>query len=207
MSRDLPAPLASAVVARVVPVALLAEFAFASETLRMWTGMTDTNWDGHTWTGAGDLGGITPVDETTEIGAAGLTFTLSGIPSDLVTLALTDHYRGRHCKLWLACLDGGAVEAAVRIFGGRMDVMSIEDGGETSTISIQAENRLVDLFRARDVRYTDATQKRLFPGDLGCEYVAALAEKPLPWGVAALAAPAATQPNYAAAAQAGRLVR
>ncbi len=201
MARDLPLALASAVVARVVRVALLAEFAFASETLRMWTGQADTNWAGHTWTGAGDLGGITPVDETTEIGAAGLTFTLSGIPSNLVTLALQDHYRGRQCKLWLACLtEAGAVEAAVRIFGGRMDVMSIEDAGETSTISIQAESRLVDLMRARDARYTDATQKRLFAGDLGCEYVAALAEKPLPWGIKALAAPAASNPQYAAAA-------
>lgn len=197
MARELPSALASAVVARVVRVALLAQFDFASETLRMWTGQADTNWDGHTWTGAGDLGGITPVDETTEIGASGLTFTLSGIPSNLVTLALEDHYRGRQCRLWLACLtEAGAVEAAVRIFGGRMDVMSIEDSGETSTIAIQAESRLVDLMRARDARYTDATQKRLFPGDLGCEYVAALAEKPLPWGNAALAGSAAAQADY-----------
>lgn len=193
MGRDLPITLATAIAQAVVPVAFFAEFAFASGTVRMWTGLSNLTWDGHTWLPAGDFGGLSPVDETTEVGAAGLTFTLSGVPSTLVATALGDAYRGRTCKLWLATIDAGAVAGASLIFGGRMDVMKIDDGGETSVVTIQAENRLIDLTRPRIVRYTDEEQQRLFPGDLGLQYVAKLAEKPIYWGV----------PSPAAAASAG----
>lgn len=165
-------------------VAFFAEFQFASGTVRVWSGIGAKVWGAQTWSGAGDFGGITPVDESTEVQAAGLAFKLSGIPSSTLSLALGDNYRGRPCKLWLAVLDAAdAVVDAYQVFAGRMDVMKIDDGGDTATINVQAENRLVDLTRARSLRYTDAEQKRLFAGDLGLEYVAKLAEKPLYWGV------------------------
>ncbi|MBM3855051.1 MAG: hypothetical protein FJ399_18165 [Verrucomicrobia bacterium] len=184
MARDLPSAVASAIAGVVVKYAFFAEFAFASGTVRLWSGTGDKSWAGNTWTGAGDFGSITPVDETTEVTAAGLTFTLSGIPPSTLALALGDNYRGKPCKLWLAVLDAAdAVLDAYQLFAGRMDVMSIEDGAETGAIRLAAENRLIDLARARALRYTDAEQRRLFPGDLGLEYIANLAEKPLNWGI------------------------
>ena len=196
MARDLPAAVATAIAAGVVPIAFFAEFQFAGGTVRMWTGYASISWNSQTWLAAGDFGGLSPVDETTEVGAAGLTFTLSGIPSSLLSVALADHYRGRACKLWMAIMNTGAtaVVDAYPVFGGRMDVMNIEDAGETSKITIQAESRLIDLTRARTVRYTNEEQQRLFPGDLGLEYVAKLAEKPLYWGVPSPAAAASS--NY-----------
>lgn len=185
MARDLPTAVATAIAQPVVRLAFFAEFQFASGTLRVWTGAGNKSWSAQTWSGVGEFAGLSPVDETTEIGAAGLTFSLNGISSSLLALALDDAYRGRACKLWLAILDANdAVVDAHQIFAGRMDVMSIVDGGETGSITLQAENRLVDLTRARSLRYTDAEQQRLFPGDLGCAYVAKLAEKPIYWGVA-----------------------
>lgn len=194
MARGLPASVAAAITQGVVKVAFFAEFQFASGTVRMWTGFGDKNWNAQVWTGAGDFGGISPVDETTEFGASGLTFTLSGVPSTAVALALADNYRGRPCKLWLAILDeADAVVDAYQIFAGRMDVMTIDDSGDVSRISIQVESRLIDLGRARTRRYTDAEQQLLYPGDRGCEYVAKLAEKPLNWGVPA---PTPTSASY-----------
>lgn len=192
MARDLPSAVATAIVQPVVKLAFFVEFQFASGAVRMWTGNGDKSWNSQTWTGAGDFGGISPVDETTEFGAAGLTFTLSGVPSSTVALALTDAYRGRNCKLWLVILDASdAVVDSYQIFAGRMDVMTIDDSGEVSRISIQVESRLIDLARARAQRYTDAEQQLKFPGDLGLQYVAKLAEKPLNWGVPAPTTPAA----------------
>ncbi len=194
MARDLPSAVATAIVQTVVPLAHFAEFSFASGTVRMWSGLGPITWAGQTWTGSGDFGGLSPVDETTELGASGLSFTLSGIPSSILALALGDLYRGRPCKLWLAILNpAGAVVDTYLVFAGRMDVMKIDDSGETGSIALQAESRMIDLKRARQLRYTDAEQKRLFPGDLGLEYVAKLAEKPLQWGVPNAAA---ADPGY-----------
>lgn len=184
MSRTLPSAVATGIAATVVKYAFFAEFQFASGTVRMWSGVGDKSWDSQTWTGAGDFGGMSPVDETTEVAATGLTFTLSGIPSSTLSLALSDNYRGKPCKLWLAILDAAdAVADAYQLFAGRMDVMAIEDGSETGEVSVDAESRLIDLNRARSLRYTDAEQKRLYPGDLGCEYAAKLAERMLYWMV------------------------
>jgi hypothetical protein len=194
MARDLPVAVASAITQPVVPLAFFAELQFASGTVRMWSGFGTKSWNGQNWSGAGDFGGLSPVDESTEVRAAGLAFTLSGIPSNSIALALGDSYRGRPCKLWMAILDDAeAIVGAHQIFAGRMDVMKIDDTGETATISVQAESRLVDLRRPRSLRYTDAEQQRLFAGDVGLEYVAKLAEKPLFWGVPA---PGGTAPGY-----------
>ncbi|HYC64519.1 MAG TPA: hypothetical protein VEC14_07305 [Reyranellaceae bacterium] len=192
MSRGLSIGVATAIAGAVVPVAFFAEFQFASGTVRFWSGYGEKIWDGQTWNGAGELAGFSAVDETTEIGAAGMTFTLSGVPNALRALALADAYRNRLCKLWLAILDAaGNVTATYQAFGGRMDVLTLEAAGPTSTIALAAFNRLVDLHRARASRYTHAEQLRRFPGDLGCEFAAKLAEKPLWWGAAPPAAAAA----------------
>lgn len=198
MSRTLDSAVATGIAQTVVPLAFFAEFQFASGTLRMWSGYGDKVWAGQTWTGAGDLAGISPVDEMTELGAAGLAFSLAGVPNSLRAIALSDAYRGRLCKAWLGILDGaGAVTGSYQFYGGRMDIMTIEGASPTtSQISIQSENRLIDLFRARTSRHTNAEQQRLSPGDTSLSRIAKLAERPLPWGVpAASASAAAGNPN------------
>lgn len=198
-SRGLSSTVETAIVAPVVPLVFFGEFQFASGTVRLWTGRGSKSWNSQTWDGLGELLGFAPIDETTEFGAAGLSFTLSGVPSAKVSLALTDNYRGRLCKLWMAVADdSGAILDAYQIFGGRMDVMTIEDTGEVSRITLQAESRLIDLGRARSSRYTNAEQQLRFAGDKGLEFVAKLAEKPLNWGVP-YATPAAS-PGYSGAA-------
>lgn len=201
MPRDLPSAVATAIAAKVVPLAFFAEFEFSSETLRMWSGRGNKSWNGHTWIGAGEFGGISPADETSEIGASGLAFTLSGVPNELRALALADAYRGRNCRAWIAILNAEeAVTGAYQFFGGRMDVMTITGAGETSRISVQAESRMIDLFRARVSRYTDAEQQRRYPGDTSLSRVAKLAERPLPWGQAGLRGASATAPGYSGGA-------
>jgi hypothetical protein len=199
MSRGLSSPVATGIAQTVVPIAFFAEFSFASGALRMWSGYGDKLWNAVNWTGSGELGGISPVDETSEIGASGLTFTLSGVPNALRAIALADAYRGRPCKAWLAILnDAGAVLGAYQFYAGRMDVMPMKAAmvGATSAISIQSENRLVDLYRPRSSRWTNAEQQRLSPGDTSCSRIGKLAERPLPWGVPTADSAAAAAPSY-----------
>ena len=52
-----------------------------------------------------------------------------------------------------------------------MDQMNIEESGETSTIQLLVENKLVDLERARVARFTSGYQKSIYAGDLGLDFV------------------------------------
>lgn len=197
MSRPLSAAVAAETAAADVRVALFAEFLFDGGPVRLWSGIGGVQWDGKSWTGAGTLGAVSLIEETSELRATGATFTLSGIPSSLVAIALGEHYQGRSCALWLAFFDASwaLIADPVQVFAGRMDTAEIIDGGASATIRISAENRLIDLERASEVlAYAPEDQKRLFPGDRGLDFVPKLQEKVIYWGkhVLAPAKPATT---------------
>ena len=63
-----------------------------------------------------------------------------------------------------------------------MDLMTIEDGGETASISVTAESRLIDLNRAKERRFTDNDQKIDYPDDKGLQHIQGLQEKQISWG-------------------------
>ena len=63
-----------------------------------------------------------------------------------------------------------------------MDVMTIEDAGDTANISLSAESRLIDLERARVRRYTNNDQQNQFAGDTSLRFVADLQDKEIAWG-------------------------
>jgi hypothetical protein len=63
-----------------------------------------------------------------------------------------------------------------------VDVPSISEGGDTATITITAENRLLDLERVRVRRYTQEDQARDDVTDLGFEFVPALQDKEVLFG-------------------------
>jgi hypothetical protein len=185
MARPLTAGVAAASGAPSARVALFAEFLFDGGPVRLWSGIGAIAWDGKTWTGAGTLGSVGLIEETSELRATGATFTLSGIPSELVAVALGEPYQGRRCALWLAFLDEAwaVIADPIQVFAGRMDTSEITDGGASAAIRINAENRLIDLERAGDVpTYAPEDQKRLFPGDRGLDYVPSLQEKVIYWG-------------------------
>lgn len=172
--------------ASVTPI-LLFYADFPSGAVRAWSGYGNLSWGGNTYTGVGDFGGVDRVAEGSDHSAKGIVFTLAGIPSSLIVVALADAYQGRTCTLWLGAMDstGAVIADPYQFFSGRMDVMEIEDGGETATIKLTGENRLIDLNRPRARRYTHEDQQIDYAGDLGLEYVAGLQDKKIYWGVAA----------------------
>ena len=188
--RSLSANMVTEVSASQLSPILLASFSF-STPVRLWSGYGTITVGGVTYLGSGTLGTISPVEETTDLAARGINFQLSGVPSALVAVALSENYQGKACSVLFGALDASGVLVAspVTIFAGRMDVMAINDDGLTSTIGLSAENKLVDFRRPREVRYTHEEQTNLHPGDLGLEFVNAIQEKQIYWGNAKLAAP------------------
>jgi len=157
---------------------------FAGGSVRLWGGYGDITIDGEVYTGAADFLGVSEVDETSEIKAAGINVSLSGIPSSLIATALTDNYQGREIILYFGTLtDAGAINNTPYIlFKGRMDVMNIQESGNVANVNITGESRLIDLEIARERRYTSEDQKIDFPDDKGFEFVADLQNKEIVWG-------------------------
>tara|TARA_R110000824_G_scaffold28928_3_gene96873 strand:+ start:8094 stop:8732 length:639 start_codon:yes stop_codon:yes gene_type:complete len=185
MARNLTSAYIAAMIAADVKVTTLARFDFESSETFIWSGIGDLVYDGETWTGVGTLGSINPAASGTDISAQGAVFTLSGIPASLISLGLTNDYQNRACEWRLALLDSSdAVIATPFVWTGRMDVMTISENGDTAEITITAENRLIDLFKPREERYTHQEQIRQFAGDLGLEFASSMPDKEIWWGSA-----------------------
>lgn len=176
---DMIAEIASG---RVSPI-LLVEMNFVSGFVRVWSGIGDLSWGGYTWGGLGNLGGISPLEETTDFRANGVQLQLSGIPSAYLAIALGEQYQGRSAKIYLGMLDsaGLLIGDPVYLFNGKMDTMRIDEGGETSTISVQVESSAISLKVAKEWRYTHEDQQIEYPGDRGFEYVVGLQDKDITW--------------------------
>jgi hypothetical protein len=171
--RNLATGVEEALTSAVVRPAYLCDVEFETGTLRLWTGVGQLQWGGNTYTGAGNLAGVSEIIETQDSRAEGIRLSLSGVPSSTVSLVLQSARQGRPVRLWLALFDesNAMIGEPVAAFDGLLDVPQIDDAGETSTISITAESRLIDLRRARVRRYTNEDQQLEYLGDLGFQYV------------------------------------
>ena len=208
MSRTLPSGMQSEIIKEVVYPFFAVELYFQSETVRLWTGYGELEYppeSGTTYLGAGTLLNISSVEETTEIEAKGASITMSGIPSTLLSLALSEPYQGRLCRILfgmsipnaslisqasqelitqdlfeLSVQNGGT--NLVEIFSGELDQMNIVEEAESCTISVTAENVLIKLERPTVRRFTDQDQKSRYPSDRGLEFIASLQDKEIFWG-------------------------
>lgn len=172
MSRDLTAGVVAAIDASVVRPVLFYEGEFDAGTLRLWTGYGTKDWDSKTWTGAGQLIGVSAGTETSDLRAVGFTISLSGITSEILAIVLDQARLGKIGRFWMgfANQDGSIIADPFLTFQGKLDVPSFVDSGDTCTVSVTYENELLDLDRTSPYRWTHETQLALHPGSLGFAY-------------------------------------
>lgn len=183
MSRTLTTAVSNALGGEVVPALLLVDLDFDSGHLYVNNSAVTFNWSGHDWLGLANLGSVEAIAEHSGLEMSGVRLTLTGIPSEMVSIALGEHYQGRACVIHLAPLDSAYTVLAdpVQVFSGRIDTMEISLG-DTASITLTAESRLTDWERPRVRRYTHEDQLAEHPADLGLEFVPQMAEKVLVWG-------------------------
>lgn len=179
MSRGLHSSTATALEQPVVYALNLVYMNFPGGALRLHTGYGTISFGGNDFTGAGNLGQISEIEETTDLRAAGISLALSGVPSELLSKVLSENIRNRDIKIWFCTCDDQMqiVGTAILVFDGKMDTMAIDDQGQTSSIQVTAESRLIDLARPRTQVYTDEFQRTIDATDNGLEYLADLANK------------------------------
>ena len=119
-----------------------------------------------------------------ETAVRGLGVGLTGLPPEVISLALTEPFQGRPAELSFGLIDTstGVLSNLVQIFAGSMDTMDIDEGAETSTVKLNIENKLIDLERPRVARFTSANQKSKYPGDKGLDFIPWLQDKDIRWG-------------------------
>jgi len=205
MSRDLNPDTIQSISENVVYPFFATELRFDGNIVRMWTGQgTLVLADGTEWVGLGQLLNISSIEETSEMSVKGASISLSGIPSELLSLALSEPYQGRIAKIYFGTFQQGSILQETsdyillqdgsrinlesmstgfnELFSGYMDQMNIEESGDTATIEMMVENKLIDLERARVARFTSGYQKSVYPGDLGMDFIEDLQDKKISWG-------------------------
>jgi len=102
-----------------------------------------------------------------------LQIGLPAVPNEYLSLALGTPTRGKVINLCLGILNPAthAIEQMLPLWSGRVDTMPITYGPEQAQISLTAEHRAISFSKAKPLRYTDADQRRLYPGDACLEYL------------------------------------
>jgi len=165
------------------------EAGYAGENaIRLWTGYGDKDIGVNTYTGSGSVMEISGLEEVADLSAKNITITLNGVDNSLVllndtydsiiSLALQEPYQRRLLRVYFGTDDTTTVE----IFSGFMNTMSIEDSGETSTITVSVESKLVALERASNRRYTQENHQARNDGDTFFSFVTELQDRDVVWG-------------------------
>ena len=183
-SRDIHADISARLANDTQNIAYAVSAEFDSGTLNLWTGIGDfTGSDSITYTGAGDLLNISNIEENNELASTNLTVSISGLNSDIVTYATTEDYQNRPITLKLFFFHPDTADEVQNLilFKGRMDTLTVNDG-DTFSVIISAENKLIDLTRPKNLYFTPETQEFLYSGDKGLEFVPKIQEQRLNWG-------------------------
>ena len=195
MSREITSAAQGASQAEVARPALLAELDFPSGFVRVNSTDRSIFFDSqgasplNEFLGVGRLGSVSTVGETSSLQARGVELALSGIPSAHISAAF-ESAQGRPGRIWIGFLDDSyaLIVEPVLVFSGLIDNSSI-DIGETATVTVTVESRLIAWERAKIRRYTNEDQQQRFSGesptitDKFLEFVNQTVDKEILWGV------------------------
>lgn len=183
MSRNLDPALAAAVQSGLIQPAILVQLTFRSQTQYVWSGIGPLIWNGLTFKGVGSLGSVGAITEGTEVNADGTSVTLSGIDPTFYAECMSDIQLGAAAKIWFGAWSQGQIVGQPYLnFSGLVDKPVVKIGTQTISITLALENRMTDLQRARNSRYTSADQQVKYPDDTSMHRVELLNDLAMPWG-------------------------
>jgi len=173
-----------AALAPVVYLAFLTEADFDSGAIRLFSGYGTLTVDGEDYLGSGTLLKVSPAKETGDLKATDAAFSMSGIQESDISIALQENYQGRPCRILMALFtqDGELIDEPLRVFSGKMDVMTLRDDPKDPSLVMTAENDFIRLQRAKPRRRTHEDQQIDYPGDMIFSHVNAMQHKDILWG-------------------------
>jgi len=168
------------------------ELLFDEETNRFWTGYGSITIDSNEYVGNGKFLSISSVEEDMQISAKGLSIVMSGLPSDFMSLALEAEYQYRRANVYAGAIQSDGTIQSYLVFSGFMNQMTFTENLGDMTIVISVENRLIDLERPREMRYTDEDQRSRYPDrfnengialpeDIGLDQIVEIQDREIVW--------------------------
>ena len=183
MSRNLSTVFATAITGSKLTIANAVDFDFGGTTgtVRFYTGIGTLMLEGQEYTGTGNIGSITSYTEDNKLGVNNMTFTLSGVPADVLAIALNEQCRNKPCRMYVVIFnEAGNVISKQICFTGRMDQMFVKEAGDNSMVSITAEAHLIDFNRPRLCRWV--YNQRKDESDNGLKFISRASTMVIPWG-------------------------
>ena len=132
MARNITTAFKNAINSKVVRPIMAVELDFSDGVLKMWNGYGNLTMtaggSSKTFTGQGDLLGITDIEESSTLSMSGVTLTLAGIKSSLISTALSASYTNKNGAIYLGLFDASknVIADVYTIFKGKMDVLNIQ---------------------------------------------------------------------------------
>tara|TARA_R110002020_G_scaffold473488_1_gene702828 strand:- start:2486 stop:3064 length:579 start_codon:yes stop_codon:yes gene_type:complete len=188
MARSITTAFNNAITSQVVTPIIASELEFSDGTLRFWNGYGNITMtaggSSKVFTGLGDFLGISPISESSTLQMSGVTLSMSGIKSSLISTALSAQYTNRNGAIYLGMYDTSrnVIADVYTVFKGKMDVLNISEQGNTATITLNIESRLISFDLPINRKYTLEDQQVDFPNDVGFEFIPDLQDKEITWG-------------------------
>jgi len=188
MARDITTAFKNSIEGSLVKPIVGIELEFSDGTLRFWNGYGNLTMtaggSSKVFTGAGDMLGVSEIEESSTLSMSGVTLTLAGIKTSIISTALGANYTNRKGAIYLGLFDtsNNVIADVYTLFKGNMDVMNIQEGADTCLITLKLESRLITFEKASNRMYTNEDQKIDFTSDLGFEFIPDLQDKEITWG-------------------------
>ena len=161
-----PLDLSVVFAAETIRPVVLVDLELDLAPLHIWTGLTDLPYRGTTYKALSGFDTGVSVRESIGLDVLATDFRLSGLQLEFLSIALTENYQGRLCRIYMGALDRrGEFLGRELIFTGYLDDMPISLAGDRADMLIKAANVLTRNLRARGLRYTAEDQKLIDPTD------------------------------------------
>lgn len=166
--------------------AMLVRFDFAEGPMHLWDGVGVLDFEGVSWTGAGQMASVSPMSLAEDDVAKKLEFALSGVTPEIVAKAEdAESVRGRDVWVWGLPLSAETLQP----IGGRqflthmlMDSVGYSAKGPADrSIKLVCETVWTARNSASFAMWSDRDQQARFPGDRGFEFVPTLTSKRSFW--------------------------
>lgn len=155
---------------------------FDNGTVRTTNYRANLDYNQNTYYSSGRLLSVSSINENTDLGISGLTVTLSGLESFIISKMRDTDIQGVPVDAYLFIVDDEQIVYDHLYFKGVIDNMTYTQSRDSATIAMKCENFLVRFGDKLNRKYTVEDQKTYYPNDDGLGFVEDIAEQEIVWG-------------------------
>jgi len=190
MSRGLSATNLGAVDGAVVRPVVFCEIKYDSPTGTLYFhdnigDITADDWNGtsRTWSGLGDFGSISQIEEGKDVSPYKVDLILSGIDATIANAHLSDDtiLREVYLSIGFIGLDRAVLSDPHPMWAGKIDDVQVAVGSQ-SVIRVSCESQLAAFEKTNGRLQNDADHQSEFSGDLFYKYLPQMVEAKFRWG-------------------------